>query len=494
MKVNQYKIVLVVPGPQKIQFGALAHLPFAYLSLAAWLREKSSYKYEISVLDSQVQNVKESDFKNAKIIGISAMTGHQIKYGLKIASLARRVNPDAVIVWGGIHVSLLPEQSIKDPRVDTVVIGEGEQTFLEVVESVIAGDSVEGIPGTCTQRLDGEVIFGPKRDFLNLDSLPLPAYDLVDINIYKGIKHQFDYQSSRGCPFRCGFCYNTVFCGSRYRKKSAEKVVKELSYLYDQYGVVNFGFVDDEFFIEKKRTESIMDGIIASKKKFSITASCRLDIVNTFSGTLLSKMKRAGVAQIFFGAESGSEEILKYIKKDISTSQIISGAKKVAEADIRPILSFMSGFPSETMSDFMKTLDLIRELWRIHPLITINGIFPFNAYPGTDLYRNAVECGFSPPSTLEEWRGWSFKNEPDNPWLKKKKKEWMQIAFYMVRFKYYIARYEDRYRNTLRTKLLKIVLAPLIISVEIRIRNRWFGWAYEWRLFALAVRKTFGYL
>jgi len=494
LKHKRNSIVLCAPGSLRIQIGAITHLPLALLTLAAWLRAHGDYENQIQVLDANVRKLTLTDFKDAAIVGITAMTGNQIQYGLEIAALARSANPDTVIVWGGIHPSLLPEQTAQHPLVDLVVTGEGEQTFLEVVEAVHHGEDLHGIPGTCWQEPSGKVVFGPKRPFIDLAQLPLPAYDLINIDDYPGIEHQFDYQSSRGCPFRCGFCYNTVFCGRRYRKKPSAQVIHELSLLHDRYGVASFGLVDDEFFIDRKRVEAIFDGIIASGRQFSLIASCRLDIVCRFSATLLAKMKQAGVSQMFFGAESGSATILKDIKKDITPEHILEGARKVAGAGIRPILSFMSGFPGETLDDFNRTLDIIQELWRLHPLVTVNGVFPFNAYPGTFLYDQALTLGLKTPQTLEAWGAWSFQYQPDSPWLDPSMKRDMEIAFYMVRFIYYIARYEDRYPGQAIAILLKLGSWPLKASVYLRLRHRWFSLAWEWRLFAQLVRKTFGYL
>jgi len=208
----------------------------------------------------------------------------------------------------------------------------------------------------------------------------------------------------------------------------------------------------------------------------------------------MEKMKRAGVFQMFFGAESGSEKILKLIKKDISTEDIIEGARAVAEKGIRPNLSFMSGFPGETLTDFENTIDIILKLWKVHPLVTVNGIFPFNAYPGTDLYQKALELGLRSPVLLEDWGEWSFQYKPDNPWLDSVMKKWMEIAFYMVRFKYYIARYEDRHKGRAIATLLKVLTWPLSFSAKVRLKHRWFSLAWEWKAFAFLARKTFGYL
>ena len=154
----------------------------------------------------------------------------------------------------------------------------------------------------------------------------------------------------------------------------------------------------------------------------------------------------------------------------------------------------MSGFPGESFEQFEQTLDIIMKLWKTHPLITVNGIFPFNAYPRTELFHTAVELGLKTPETLDEWGTWKFQYEPDNPWLDDTMKQWMQISFFIVRFRYYLARLEDRHKNSLRVKLLRFVLLPLRVSAHIRLSKRWFGFAWEWRLFALMVRKTFGYM
>ncbi len=488
------EIILVAPGLPRRQIGVSQHLPLAALCLAAWLRERGNYEGQVKVYDANVRNVSAPDFTNATVVGISAMTGYQVKHGIRIASMVRRANPGALIVWGGIHPSLLPEQTAGHPLVDVVVIGEGEQTFLEVVDAAFSGRDIAGIAGTYVPSASGGVTAAAGRRFLELDELPLPAYDLVNMSDYAGIEHQFDYQSSRGCPFKCGFCYNTAFCGRRWRKKSSVKVVEELIYLHRKYKVAAFGLVDDEFFIDLKRTEAIFDGLLESGSRFRLVASCRLDTIRHFPASLIDKMKQAGVTQMFFGAESGSPKILAMIQKGISLEDTIEGAKVVAEAGIRPILSFMSGFPGETSEDFDRTIDIIPQLWSTHPLITVNGIFPFNPYPGTVLYQRALELGLKAPQSLDRWGEWNFQYEPDNPWLTRTMKHKMEIAFYMVRFMYYLARLEDRYKGKPMIRVIKVFAWPASRVVKMRMNKHRFGMALGWRVFALIARKTFGYL
>ncbi|MCE5249479.1 B12-binding domain-containing radical SAM protein [bacterium] len=490
-----HEIVLVQPGPHRMQLGgALLHLPLALMSLAAWLRRDERYGDCIRILDMHIHKPDPSMFERARIVGITAMTGQQVYYGLQAAAMVRRVNPKAIIVWGGVHPTLMYEQTIRHEFVDVVVSGEGEDTFKDVVDAVFSGVPIEGIPGTCVKDGNGGITAGPERELLDMNDLPLPAYDLVDIHDYSGIEFQFDYQSSRGCPFRCGFCYNTVFSGRRWRAKNPVKVAEELAYLQKRHAVKNFAMADDEFFIDTRRIETLFGDILERGLRFGIVASCRLDIIRKFSPESLAIMKKAGVFQLFFGAESGSETTLSLIRKDITVNDIIEGARRVAEAGIRPILSFMSGFPGETFEQFGQTLDTIERLRKTHPLITVNGVFPFNAYPGTELFCKSREMGLKTPETLDAWGSWNFQYEPDNPWLDRRMKQWMQISFYIVRFRYYLARYGDRHGNGFRVRLVRLLSMPLTLSARIRWSKRWFGFAWEWRLFAFMVRKTFGYL
>ncbi|MCP4277675.1 MAG: radical SAM protein [Gammaproteobacteria bacterium] len=200
------------------------------------------------------------------------------------------------------------------------------------------------------------------------------------------------------------------------------------------------------------------------------------------------------MTRLFLGAESGSPAILEEIEKNITTDDILNGSRTVVKSGIEPVLSFMSGFPGETQEDLEKTVDIILELWSIDPAIIVNGVFPFNAYPGTALYATAIEEGLESPKTLKEWGEYSFQYKPDNPWLDVSAKKRIEILFYMVRFKYYFSRLEDRYKGGFLFILLKALTFPLFSSVKIRMKYKLFGMAYEWRIFAYLFRRTFGYL
>ncbi len=491
---NDSDILLIAPGPPRRQkTGAVLRLPLALLSLAAWLEEYSCFKGKIKILDMRLDPLKEEFFIKNHLIGITAMTGPQVYYGLKAAKMAKKVNPDAVIVWGGIHPTLLPEETAQNDYVDIVVIGEGEETFKEIAEAVFSNKPLSDIKGTCYNN-SGEIIKEEPRQFVNMDDMPIPAYHLVDMSRYDSILGQFDYQSSRGCPYRCDFCYNMAFSGRKWRSKKPEKVLLELRELHNQYGVKTFAFVDDEFFINRNRVKSITDDLLHNPLPVNFTASCRLDIANNFSAELLGKLRDVGFRNIYFGAESGCDEMLSKMNKGIQVKDIYKGALHVASANIRPILSFMAGFPGETSAQMFETLLLIKDIQHKNKHISINGIFPYSPYPGTIMYEEAVAHGLIAPDSLAKWGNWNFQYAPDNPWLDLKKKKTIQIVFYMIRFQYYLTMYCDRNPGVLKKSAILLLSLPLQISSIIRWRFRWFGWAFEWQLFAFLAKKSFGYL
>jgi radical SAM superfamily enzyme YgiQ (UPF0313 family) len=487
------EVLLVFPGPKVSGMQALAHvrLPYSLLCLAAFLRPHS---IDTKIIDMRVDDLGSHGLSGITVVGLSCMTGHQIRYALEAATYLRQRLPDAIFVWGGIHPSLHPEETARHPLVDTVVVGEGEETFLEIVMSHLGGDDKTAIPGTVAMR-DGVIVEGGKRPFIDLNKAPFPAYDLINLGRYLNCLDTFDYQTSRGCPFRCGFCYNVRYCGRRWRSKSPEKTVEELERLKEEFGVRSFSFVDDEFFINKRRVEGILDLIIGRQLGFKWTASCRLDLCRKFRPEFLEKLRSSGCRRIYFGGESGSREILKDIAKDITPTDTIEGVENCIRNGIVPIVSFMGGFPGETSKQFDETLDLISTLWEIDPRVTINGIFPFSPYPGTALFDRAKGFGLKVPTSLTGWATWSFQYDPDHPWLVPRQRQRLRVAFYIVRFKYYLKEYNLRNRGSpLRRTAINLLTLPLRLSGSIRWRTRFFACAWEWELWALIAQRSFGFL
>jgi len=496
MIVNK-KILLVFPGAfaSKVQKKILVNLPLSVLQLAAYIMERG---YQVKVFDMRIQDINEikNEIKDFSIIGFSCMTGLQIKYGLEFAKYVRQINDKVQFIWGGVHPTLFPEESLKNPLVDFIVKGEGEESLYELLETLCNGktaniDDIKGIG----YKQNGLPKVNADREFLDMEQLPLAAYQLVDITRYPNILTAFDYQSSRGCPFRCAFCYNTAFNKRKYRAKSPEKVVDELSNLCNKFNVKKFSFNDDEFFINKNRVEKICSLIIEKNLKIEWNASCRLDIIRKYPDPLMKLIRESGCKNLNFGAESGSPEILKKITKDITTEDILLGAKHTIDNGIIPYMSFMGGFPGETIEDTLKTKEIITELKKINPHILSNGIFIFNPYPGTPLYEEAIKLGANLPDTFEGWGNYIFKYDADLPWVSVKHKKILKLLFYMVRFNFYLHELSFRpgYSNSFRL-FAKTLLSPWILSAKIRWKFNFFILPVEWYLWALLMRKTFGFL
>ena len=495
-KGDRKKVLLVFPGmpATQIQQRILINLPLSIIQLGSYIGERG---YEVVLFDTRVQSYEEIKDKidDCVAAGFSCMTGLQIKYALELAAKLRKEYPRLPLIWGGIHPTLYPSQTAKHDLVDYVVIGEGEETLFELLESISSGNSTyQNIKGICYQ-VKNQIIKNPRRPFLDMNILPLPSYHLLDLNKYPNILNTFDYQSSRGCPYRCAFCYNTNFNERKYRAKSAEKVVDELKHLVDKFKVKMFSLNDDEFFINQKRVEEFCDIIIEKRISFEWNASCRLNIIRKYPNSLMQKIRRSGCNKISFGAESGSPRILKFIYKDITTEDIIEGARHTIANRITPILSFMGGFPSETYNETLMTKDIITKLWEIDPRIIVNGIFIYNAYPSTALFEESIKYGVIFPQTLEQWGGWIFKYDADYKWITQKHRRLLRIMFFIVRLDFYLKELQLRHGYSRLFKcLVRICMLPWTLSGKLRWKYNFFPCPVEWNLWAFIMRKVFGFI
>lgn len=406
-------IVLVFPEvmPESPQSGQWTLLPLPLLSIAAPLVDAG---YDVTVLDQRVEPEWESRLsvllreRDVVCVGISAMSGYPIGGGLAASQAARRAAPDIPVVWGGVHPSLLPRQTLESPLVDYVVTGEGETAFAGLVEALIAGRAPETVPGVFTLR-DGEFAGTPPECFLDLESLPRPAYELVDVSRYLNAPlgsggRPLALQTSRGCPSRCRYCYNLAFNRSRWRCMSAARVREDAEYLIGTYGVDAFFLLDDNFFANERRVREICDWVLSERPGVSfLNANCRVDTALRYSDETLEMLSSAGFDRLFVGVESGSDRILAAVEKGITVAQVLEVNRRLRDAGIVPVYSFMVGFPGETRADVQATLDLMVALVDGHPRARVNPLNLYSPFPGTPLYDEAVASGMSEPASLGEW-------------------------------------------------------------------------------------------
>jgi radical SAM superfamily enzyme YgiQ (UPF0313 family) len=416
-------------------------LPASVLMVAAPLVEKG---YQVKIIDQRVdQNWQETLLDELKkeplVVGFSALTGKQILYALEASKLVKN-NSSALTVWGGVHASLLPEQTLENPYVDLVVIGEGEKTFLELIERLASRQSYEDMPGLGYKK-EGRIFYAPQTDSLNLDDLPSLPYHLVDIEKYIA-KESFAtgktarsivLYTSRGCPHRCGFCYNQEFNKRRWRGKSAERVVEDVQKLIKDYQITSLEIEDDEFFVNLERARKICQLIIQKKIAIDVFTSCRVNYLMNMDDQYLKLLSQAGFKTLAFGIESGSPRILELIHKDITLDQVFKTIKRLKRVGINSKYYFMAGFPTEAINDLYLTTNLIQKMKQTDRRIRIPAWRVYTPYPGTDLYQLSIREGWQPPNSLGEWADYDF-NTVRIPWVKGRKKRIIENVCFLIRY------------------------------------------------------------
>lgn len=296
------------------------------------------------------------------ILGIHVMTWtfHQAN---KIAMLAREIIPSIIVIAGGAAVTSSPLATIKHSVFDCGVIGEGEETVVDLVNAIRSGLALDGVPGIIFRK-DGNIKQNAKRPFIHdLDSLPLPARHLVDLSRYCDVftqKQRFaTVVTSRGCPYRCIYCDRENRMGNTWRSFSNRRIIEEITSLKELNNIDEVMFFDDEFIVNRDKVAELCDMILAKELHLTWECRARVDLVDR---KLLALMRKSGCYRIRFGFESGDDGILDRLKKGITIKQSLECARLVKEAGIEIFGYFMLGCPGETRATMEKTLNLAFEI------------------------------------------------------------------------------------------------------------------------------------
>ena len=323
---------------------------------------------------------------NPSVIGISMLTG-TYKSAQNIAVIAKQINPAINIIAGGTHPSICAQEVLASGLFDFVIRGEGEYTFLEILQGIPPGK----ISGLSYKKSDGRIIHNKDRNFIeDLDTLPFPARHLY---VHEQNSMDFGYiLTGRGCPFECTFCASKKIWKNHVRYRSPENVVDEINYVYHTFGTRFFYFIDDTFTLDKRRTEKILN--LLSNLHLPIQWICDTR-VNVLDENLLLLMKSAGCVRVKIGVESGSDRILQLIKKNITVNQIRTTVDLIKKTGLDVTIYLMAGFPSETKEDMLQTLAFAQELDPTYYSISI-----VTPYPGTEIYDEMLQSGKMP---LKKW-------------------------------------------------------------------------------------------
>jgi anaerobic magnesium-protoporphyrin IX monomethyl ester cyclase len=409
-------IVLIYPNAGQDVLGINVGLPLSLLYVGTALRRAG---FNVSILDERTTPnlpplIKKALAANPLFVGISSMTGYQIRNGLAIAQSVRDLNPDIPIVWGGVHPTIHAVSTAQHNLVDIVVVGDGEETSVGLAGMLEANGDLSTVRGIVFEK-DGRIVHTPERPKLDLDALPRPDYSLVDLNDYYTIGHisrtkQLQIVTSRGCPFHCGYCYLLRPELRGYRALSATRVYAEIEYLRNEHGIQSIFFYDDYFFGNRQRVVELVELIEQRPLGVQFEVSCRIDFLARESDAFLSRLRKAGFTELLIGVESGSDRILKMIQKGFTRQQVIEANRKLAKAAIGSKLSWMAGFPTETKEEFYETVDLMLRLTSENPYCSLTPLGIYTPYPGTDLYENCKKAfGAIFPETLDGWADYQWQ-------------------------------------------------------------------------------------
>jgi radical SAM superfamily enzyme YgiQ (UPF0313 family) len=345
------------------------------------------------VVDCQVLKLSFEEFRSElgkrqpDIVGITSTT-LTYKSGLKIAKIAKEVCPNCLTVMGGPHVTFWDYEALQEcPELDVVVRREGENTLLELVQRVEADEGFQDVLGI-TYRKKGKTVRNPDRPYIeNLDELPFPARHLWPMERLREYEDILYLAASRGCVYWCEFCSTVRMHGRKYRMRSTKNVVDELEFLHKTYGVNKFTFCDDAFTVDQARTQELCREIMKRGLKITWNCGTRVDMLTK---ELLFKMKEAGCISMWFGVESGSQQVLDAMKKGISPELTTQVFGWVMEVGLKPVPNVILGFPGETMKSAWETIKFVEK-------ISPDDVGFYNVatpFPGTPMYDSVKENGW----------------------------------------------------------------------------------------------------
>lgn len=322
------------------------------------------------------------------LIGISQWT-HNRHNSIELAQTCRNLLPDCTIVMGGGHATFCYEDILAESSpVDIVVMGEAESTLLELAARLSSGTPWKDIAGLAFRSNNLITTTPPRKNIENLDSLPMPARHL-DRSIGLDLELQSEFiVTTRGCPSTCYFCSSPDFWGKRVRFRSPSAIIEEILYIRKKYGLIYFSIRDDTFTADRNRVLEFCS--LLQKKAANILWNCQ-SRVTAIDEELAIEMKRAGCECIQLGVESGSPRILQQLGKKIAPAQIEQACALIREIGINLSIYLISDVPGETGDDIQKTLELVRNIQPDDGYVS-----PLAYYPGTHLYKKAVECGKVP--------------------------------------------------------------------------------------------------
>ena len=358
-----------------------------------------------------------------RLVAFTVMPGPQLVSAVPLTRAVKARYPELPIVWGGNFASLYPSPVLSAPYIDWVVRGQGEHTFLELLDVLDGARDPHDVAGLCFRERDGSHHIGIERRWVGPDELSPPPYHKIDVAdylhpTYLG-RRTGVYQASIGCPHGCKFCGVITVYGRKERIASPARTVEHLGFLMREHGMDAVHFYDNNFFVSEPQARDFAKHIAPLGLRWWCEA--RVDTLTRFSDDTWRLLARSGLGMVFYGAESGSDEVLRKMDKGTTTAQIVEVAVRSREHGIIPEFSFIFGDPHDPGGEIERTLAFVRQLKAVNPDMELISQF----YTPTPQRRGTygdVDALQGTPASLEEWTQpewveWMTHEAPKVSWV-----------------------------------------------------------------------------
>ncbi len=400
--------------------------PLSILALAAVLEGREDYTIIDGNVDDEATRTICGLIRNrpVELLAVTVMPGPQLLSAMETCSRVRTLFPGVPIVWGGYFPSIYTDAALNSRYVDFAVRGQGEGTFLELLDALRGKGSLESIRGLSFKESSGKHRHNPERRMKGPDAFPWYPYHRVPADRYLlpsffG-RRTAAHHASIGCPYQCSFCGVVPVYGNREMMESPARTEAILRHLARNYGMDSVQFYDMNFFLQEEHARELADRLAGLRIQWWCEA--RIDVVLRYSDATLETIRRSGCTMIFFGAESGSDWVLKEMNKHLKAEQTLELAARLRQFDIIPEFSFVVGNPREPERDTRECLQFIRKIKQLNARSEII-IYHYTPVPQRERMYGNIESKVSFPETLEEWaterwRNFAIRTDPMTPWLK----------------------------------------------------------------------------
>jgi radical SAM superfamily enzyme YgiQ (UPF0313 family) len=354
------------------------------------------------------------------IVGLTVLVGPQLAVAIRISRLVKKVSPRTTVVWGGVFPSLNAELVFTEPSVDYIVFGEGEQTLVNLADALVEGGTAVGVPNVLDRAGGVKPLVG--KGFLKLDDLPHLPYDLLPVHRYMRDFRGgavLPIETSRGCPYRCDFCYNEGISNGRWRMRSPQRMREELALIQRKFNPSKIFIIDDNFFAHHKRALEIGEVLAQTGMSWSSHGLTPMEAPR-FDRDELKLLRDQGCTELRIGLENVAPNVQRQMNKHFDGDKVRAFNRRAAEFDIKLSYSLVFGYPEETIEDIQHNLRFMFELLAENKnaaLFMINIVFPL---PGSELYNKCGDEAWKRNWTLQKWGEWEI-NRIGGPWLSPQK-------------------------------------------------------------------------